>query len=357
MADNQQATIPTSPTHNAEDTPHPPKQQHVLQLGPAPVNTAPWRYFFAFSLLALIDLAFNVSAGAAAAHLGAKLNHVSPTPKILQIGAQTGAIKSAITTFRDVVLMTKVNLVLRMLMLLLFSSFGICLVVVAQVCNQVLHDTPKEYLIAALVASIPLIFESVRTLIPQPERKDDGSEDLEPYVRPILSICLIGTDALGAYVFARMCSNQGRPISNYHAAASAGALFGTLTFLARLITGIVAFRYRPASGRASTIFGKYEMIYPEPIIMTEEEWEAKNRLQDGAFDWLENGPKPMLRLAARLLWFVPMNRQRNRKWRENLRRRAEKGRKSETAMDIREMMSYARSEDGIEMRNRSQALV
>ncbi|KAL2069258.1 hypothetical protein VTL71DRAFT_15596 [Oculimacula yallundae] len=353
MADNQQVAVAASSTADEEVSP-PAQQPHVLQLGPSLVNTQPWRHFLAFTFLALIDLAFNVSAGVAAARVGAQLNHKTVTPQVLQIGAQAGAIKSAITTFRDVVLMTKINFVLRNLTLLLFSSFGICLVLAAQICNQLLGETPKEFLIAALVASIPLLFESMRTLVPEPEYDDKGNEDFGAHIRPIVSIWLIGTDALGGYVFARMASNQGMPISNYHAAASAGAVFGTLTFLARVITGIIAFIYRPTSGRESTIFGKYELIYPEPIIFTEEEWEAKNRLEDGAFSWLENGPRPILRFAALLLWFVPMNREKNREWRGRLKAKAERGRVSETAQHMRSVVAEnRRPAEYLEMRNQS----
>jgi hypothetical protein len=98
----------------------------------------------AIIFLASIDMALNVSAGAAAAHVGANLNHKPVTSQVLRIGAQAGAIKSAITTFREIVLMAKINFVFRMLMLLTFSSFGICLVLTAQVSNQVLGESKSR---------------------------------------------------------------------------------------------------------------------------------------------------------------------------------------------------------------------
>lgn len=108
----------------------------------------------------------------------------------------------------------------------------------------------------------------------------------------------------------------GMPISNYHAACSAGAVFGTLTFLARAITGIIVFINRPLSGKARTIFGVYEWIQPDPLILTEEEWNARNRMMEKGFDWLENGPRPLLRLAAKLLWCVPIDRKKKVVWRQ-----------------------------------------
>ena len=69
----------------------------------------------------------------------------------------------------------------------------------------------------------------------------------------IIALSLIGMDALSGYVFARMAHNEGRfrpPHSNfdfwlttqgydicaYNAAATAGAVYGTLTCVKALIT-------------------------------------------------------------------------------------------------------------------------
>ncbi|PQE33838.1 hypothetical protein CJF32_00010829 [Rutstroemia sp. NJR-2017a WRK4] len=324
MARDPQVPLHEISDADVEDIPRPAAQQHVLQFPASLVNVTPWRHFAAIIFLASIDMALNVSAGAAAANVGAKLNHKAVTSQVLRIGAQAGAIKSAITTFREIVLMAKINFVFRMLMLLTFSSFGICLVLTAQVSNQVLGETPKELLIAALVASIPLFFESIRDLEPKPE-ENGGNEsvDLGPYSRPIISVCLIGADALGGYVFARMASNQGIPISNYRAACSAGAVFGTLTFLARAITGIIVSIQLTRSDHITTIFGRFELITPEPIILSEEEYQTmertKRRMMAKFLKRLEYGTQFFPRLAARLLCCVPMNREKKRELQSELR--------------------------------------
>ncbi|EFQ24969.1 uncharacterized protein GLRG_00113 [Colletotrichum graminicola M1.001] len=61
------------------------------------------------------------------------------------------------------------------------------------------------------------------------------------------------------------------PISNYHTACSAGAVYGTLTFLSRAMTGCVAlFRLHTTDGKVSDIFGVWEAVLPDEIIVTEE---------------------------------------------------------------------------------------
>jgi hypothetical protein len=74
-------------------------------------------------------------------------------------------------------------------------------------------------------------------------------------------------------VFARMAANQGIVISNYHAACSAGAVFGTITSLARLITACITLLHTESStGMIITVFGAYEFVQPEPIKLSEEEY-------------------------------------------------------------------------------------
>ncbi|KAK2050756.1 hypothetical protein LZ31DRAFT_4973 [Colletotrichum somersetense] len=132
---------------------------------------------------------------------------------------------------------------------------------------------PKELVVAAVVAAVPLFFEGVRDIKPKPD--GDGNVD---YFRWMYAIFLVATDALGGYVFARMAANQGMPISNYHAACSTGAVYGTLTFLSRSMTGCVALvRIRTADGKVSDIFGVWEAVLPDKIIVTEEEYLRMQR--------------------------------------------------------------------------------
>lgn len=83
----------------------------------------------------------NAAAGSAAATVGAKMNHKPLTGKVIQMGALAGATKAGITSFRELVLQARINIVFRILLLFLFSSFGICLVLTAEICNLVLEES------------------------------------------------------------------------------------------------------------------------------------------------------------------------------------------------------------------------
>ncbi|KAF2255078.1 hypothetical protein BU26DRAFT_559703 [Trematosphaeria pertusa] len=160
MTDQQQLSTQTdaSDTDSIEELPRDettdvaashPKSERTINLGPALVNTRPWQHFLAFVLLAGIDLAMNAAAGRAAASVGARLNRAPVTPKVLRIGALAGITKSALTTFYEVVSRMGVNLAFSILLLLVFM--------------------PKELLIAALIAAIPLYFETIRLIEPKPD--------------------------------------------------------------------------------------------------------------------------------------------------------------------------------------------
>jgi hypothetical protein len=134
-----------------------------------------------------------------------------------------------------------------------------------------------------------------------------------------------------------MSSNQGKPmasefaldieystidvqtgfhISNYPAACSAGAVFGTLTFLSRAITGsIVCIRYAD-NGKVKTVFGTYELIEPEPLILSEQEYQHTKAAGERAVTkFMGNGQRSIkfmekvrvarLNVAARLVCCVP----------------------------------------------------
>lgn len=239
----------------------------TISLGQTLVNTTPWQHFIAFSLLAGFDLAMNAAAGAAAATVGAHLNGVPITTKVLRVAAVAGITKSAITSFHELVARMKVNFAFTMMLMLIFSSFGICLVVTAEISNSAYGRVPKELLIAAVVAAVPFLFEAIRTLEPNPLAEDD---DEGPH--PYLAIFLIASDPLGGYVFARMASNQGMPISNYHAACSAGAVFGTLTWLARVCTALCLCYQRQHGNSFYTVFGTYKTADVE-VTVTHEEYQ------------------------------------------------------------------------------------
>jgi hypothetical protein len=115
----------------------------------------------------------------------------------------------------------------------------------------------------------------------------------------------------------------GIPISNYRAACSAGAVFGTLAFLARAITGIIVLIQLTRPDHITTIFGRFELVTPEPIILSEEEYQTmektKRRMMAKFLKRLEYGTQFFPRLAARLLCCVPMNRERKMELQSELR--------------------------------------
>ncbi|KAJ6280840.1 hypothetical protein J3E71DRAFT_362250 [Bipolaris maydis] len=221
--------------------------------------------------------------------------HLPITTKVLRVAAVAGITKSAITSFHELVARMKVNFAFTMMLMLIFSSFGICLVVTAEISNSAYGRVPKELLLAAVVAAVPFLFEAIRTLEPNPSSEDDG-EGPHPY----LAIFLIASDPLGGYVFARMASNQGdlrtptsviykgslrigMPISNYHAACSAGAVFGTLTWLARVCTALCLCYQRQHGGYFYNVFGTYKTADVE-VTVTREEYQQMQKAAGEVMD-------------------------------------------------------------------------
>jgi hypothetical protein len=98
-----------------------------------------------FAILAAFDMAMNAAAGASAATVGAHLNGKSATAQIIRLGALAGFTKAAITSFREVVLWANINFVFGILLMIIFTSWGICLIVTAEICNLTL-TTSKFYL-------------------------------------------------------------------------------------------------------------------------------------------------------------------------------------------------------------------
>ena len=102
-------------------------------------------------------------------------------------------------------------------------------------------------------------------------------------------------------MFARMASNQGdlrppptsvvyksslrigMPISHYHAACSAGAVFGTLSWLARVCTALCLCYQRRHGDYFYTVFGRYRMADVE-VTVTHEEYQ---QMQKAAGEVLE----------------------------------------------------------------------
>lgn len=73
----------------------------------------------------------------------------------------------------------------------------------------------------------------------------------------------------------------GVPISDYRAACAAGAVFGTITWLARLINGICDYIEIPWKGTKLTIFGCYKVVQLEVDITEYERTRGLELLQNG----------------------------------------------------------------------------
>lgn len=83
----------------------------------------------------------NAAAGASAATVGAHMNHKSLTPKVVRLGALAGITKAAITTFQQIIMMGQITFFSHVVLQLILSPFGICLLVTAEMCNLILGNS------------------------------------------------------------------------------------------------------------------------------------------------------------------------------------------------------------------------
>lgn len=101
---------------------------------------------------------------------------------------------------------------------------------------------------------------------------------------------------------------QGTP-SSHSGASSAGAVFGTLSFLARAITGCRACIQETEPGKIINVFGAYDLVQPETFLMLEYESQAlmqvQLRLIRSIFEPVEASRKRSLRRTAGLVGSVP----------------------------------------------------
>ncbi|RYP35150.1 hypothetical protein DL767_003927 [Monosporascus sp. MG133] len=152
----------------------------------------------------LLDMAFNTAAGAAAAAAGAHANGGTPTPRATQIGALAGLTKSAITSFVWFVGQWEPDWVVALPLWLLGEYHptqkdnGSW-----RVTDAWLLAVPRELWIPTLVAALLLWPEAANHF---------GS-----------------LDALGGATFAALALSQGLNICALHAAAAAGAVYGTIS--------------------------------------------------------------------------------------------------------------------------------
>ncbi|KAL8339922.1 hypothetical protein RB601_006174 [Gaeumannomyces tritici] len=195
-----------------------------------------------FLALSAVDVALNAAAGPAAVATGAHVNDSSSggdgaSGRALGIGAVSGATKAGILAFVGFLEFADIGVASRMLLIIVATVFGLSVLITAQVCSVVLGETPSELLKAALVAALPLQFESVGMYISSSHhREENKSGSLRTLSGTYIQI--IGWDALGGYTFARMAENLGRPVCSPAAAAAAGGVYGVLSGIPKVVAYI-----------------------------------------------------------------------------------------------------------------------
>ncbi|GLI74424.1 hypothetical protein PoHVEF18_002663 [Penicillium ochrochloron] len=161
-----------------------------------------WTFF----ALAALDIAANAAAGPAAVATAVHVSGGVLTARALQLGALAGVTKSGVLAFVEFVAYAGIPTPAWMLLILLASSFGICVLVTAEISNLVLGETA-----GGLTGG-----------------------------KPQVQIFIMGLDALGGYVFARMAHNEGHDICAYNVAAAAGAVYGAITGFFHTVIGCMA---------------------------------------------------------------------------------------------------------------------
>ncbi|KAJ5419318.1 uncharacterized protein N7487_002868 [Penicillium crustosum] len=228
-----------------------------------------WTFF----ALAALDVAVNAAAGPAAVATAAHVNGSPLTARAMQIGALAGVTKSGVLAFVEFAGFAGLPTPAWILLILVASCFGICVLVTAEVSNLVLGETPSALLIAAVVAAIPLAGEcmglyqcksiffacSSPLLILICISAAGGYmvanlrhnfvlwasmlwEDTSLLVWHItkVSYCLsLIMKALGATLFA-VLDAFGYDICAYNVAAAAGAVYGVITGFFHVILGCMA---------------------------------------------------------------------------------------------------------------------
>ncbi|ELQ45028.1 hypothetical protein OOU_Y34scaffold00022g16 [Pyricularia oryzae Y34] len=164
-----------------------------------------------FVVLSAIDIAFNAAAGPAAVAAGAHVEGRPVTAQALGLGAQAGATKAGILAFLGFLgLANLTSVAATMLIIIMATIFGICVLVTAQVSYALIGDTVNRY------------------------RKEDkfSGESMNTfhYSRTLaLWITTVVWDAIAGVTFAAMAQNL---------AAAAGAVYGVFSGLSKMIAYI-----------------------------------------------------------------------------------------------------------------------
>jgi hypothetical protein len=113
----------------------------ILSLFAAFCLSNPSLLVWTFFALAALDIAANAAAGPAAVATAAHVNGSPLTARAMQIGAIAGVTKSGVLAFVEFVGYAGLPTPAWILLVLMASSFGICVLITAEVSNLVLGDS------------------------------------------------------------------------------------------------------------------------------------------------------------------------------------------------------------------------
>lgn len=101
------------------------------------LNWLVWTFF----ALAALDIATNAAAGPAAVATAIHVNGSELTARALQLGALAAVTKSGVLIFVEFLAYAGLPTAAWILLILLASSFGICVLVTAEISNLVLGES------------------------------------------------------------------------------------------------------------------------------------------------------------------------------------------------------------------------
>lgn len=117
-----------------------------------------WTFF----ALAALDIAVNAAAGPAAVATAAHVNGSSLTAKAMQTAAIAGVTKSGVLAFVEFVGYAGLPTPAWILLVLLTSSFGVCVLITAEVSNLVLGES--EYKLSTICWNSALLLVGFLTM-------------------------------------------------------------------------------------------------------------------------------------------------------------------------------------------------
>ncbi|TLD26858.1 hypothetical protein PspLS_04752 [Pyricularia sp. CBS 133598] len=199
-----------------------------------------------FVVLSAVDIAFNAAAGPAAVAAGAHVEGRPVTAEGLGLGAQAGATKAGILAFLGFLgLANLTSVAATMLIIIMATIFGICVLVTAQVSYALIGDTPTALLRAALVAALPLqlpegygMYFAVNRYRKEDKFSGESTNTFHYSRTLVLWITTVVWDAVGGVAFAAMAENLGYPVCKLGTAAAAGAVYGVFSGLSKMIAYI-----------------------------------------------------------------------------------------------------------------------